>query len=250
MSVLLSKIQSPAKQEVTPEVKAEATKTITIPINFEVGGKVVTFEELETIVKNMGSFDSGYGAPKDKLPPPAAASDKKPYQVPGVKDEEKPDSDKKEETDTDKKEGNFDDKYVSPRVEKEDSEKKEGNYGDHYVDPKSEAKDKGDGSEKPKDTDTDDDDDEDEDSKMKKSAKKDKEEDTEKVTPKKAEFALDFGLAGQVFKPTKAELEAAKNTHFDKNAAFGSTKKKINTIGHQMTAWAISETSRLTAKKS
>ena len=251
--VITARIQSPAKQEVSPEVKAEATKTITIPINFSVGGKVVTFEELETIVKSMGSYDNGYGAKDDKLPPPAAAD-----AVPGVPgtgpakkkeigddDEEqlrrqREDPEYQEDRDQARREaddeefGGKDDyspRGMSPsdssktKASKDSSEKKEGAFGDKYVKPM--AKDKGDGSEVPKDTD-----------------------DEPKKVEKKAEFALDFGLAGQVFKPTKAELEASKNTHFDKNAAFGVTKKGINTIGHQMTAWAISETSRLTPKKS
>ena len=203
----------PAKQEATPvaEVKAEETKP-----------QIKMEDLLARIVKLEGDYDQTYGAPKDKNPPPAAAEEAKPYEVPGVH-EEKDKGDGSEKPKDTKVEGNYDDKYVPPMAkddEDHDDEEEEctcEKCGSKY--------------------------------KAKKVAEEEEEEKKmgEETLPKKAEFSLNFGKINQVFKPTKEELEAAKGQHVDKNAIFGITKKVNNTIGHQMTAWAISETQRLTS---
>lgn len=221
MSVIATKIQSPAKTEVAPatEVKAETVKS-----------EVKMEDLLARIVKLEGAYDNGYGAPKDKTPPPASAEEEaKPYQVPGVKGEEAKDKgDGSEKPKDTKVEGNYGDHYVAPKAEEEDHEEPDGDECEC-------SQCKGTGKMK----------------KAKEAKKEEKkaEEEDEGVMPKKAEFALDFGKVGQLFKPTKEELETAKMTHFDKNALFGITKKESNSIGHKMTAWAISETQRLTPKK-
>ncbi len=233
MSVIATKLSMPVKQEVkevlpstsSPEVKTEEIKpTLPLKVEFSLDGKAMTYAELGDIVKKMGSYDDGYGAPKDKTPPPAS-SEEKPYEVPGVHVEEKDKGDGSEKPADNKVEGNYDDKYVPPMAE--DHQEPDGDECDDEEMTCSACG-----------------------SKYKaKKAEEEEEKKAEEIMPKKEEFALNFGMAGQVFKPTKEELMASKKTHVDKNALFGIQKKKSDTVGSQMTAWAIGETLRLTPTK-
>jgi hypothetical protein len=204
--VITKKIQMPVKTE---EVKAEDTKSELSVLQDSV--LVLT----EKVNKIEGSYDGGYGAPNDKLPPPAASKSAEVKEdavpgVPGTHAEEK---------------GGYDSKYVEGNDHKEpDGDEPDGDECEcSYC--------KGTG-------------------KMKKTKKPDVvEEETKPEEPEKKEHSLDFGQMLPLFKPTKEELNEAKSVKFNKNEVFGIRKRENNSMGRQMNEWAIAETQRLTPKK-
>ena len=225
--VTTKKINSPAKTEQVEAVKPAETV------------EKVAAIEVKEISKKAGSYDSGYGAPKDHLPSPAKAGEG--YQVPGVKSDEE--EAKADTTDKEEKDG-YDRKYVEPKSQKDTD--KTGDVNDEDTGDKEDYEEcthcKGAG-------------------KMKKSKHEepDGDEEEEKVVPKKAEkptekpdkseHALDFGNIMPLLTPTKEELDQARTMKVNKNEVFGVAKKQSKSVGRQMTEWAMTETTRLTQKK-
>ena len=177
----------------------------------------------DKVSKMAGSYDGGYGAPKESKPNGPAAD-----AVPGV-----PGTSKSE---------------TPP-----DAPEKKDCYGDGYVEPST--------PNEPKAQDKDKDSDDGEECTCDKcgstykskrvAAKQDDEDDDEDKDEEKAvksASALDFGKVMKVCKPSKEDLIRAKTMESGKNKIFGVAKAN-NSLGRKMTEWAEQETVRLTPTK-